>query len=77
MGVGEGVWTVRRRPELALRDSKFAVDVESRVDTEARSSNPSMSLSTSGTGGTWVIWKRDCGGSEPKTCNPSQTNQRF
>lgn len=48
--------------------SKFAVDVESTVDTESRLSNVSMfSPSTSDAGFTCVTWKRACGGSEPKT----------
>jgi hypothetical protein len=55
---------------LGLEDWKFIVVAENRVDTEARSSNPSiMSFSSSGTGAACVIWTREGGSSEPKTCN--------
>lgn len=54
--------------EWGCGDSKFAVDIESSVDTESRLSNTSEGpLSPPDIGFTWVTLKRACGGFEPKT----------
>ena len=57
------VETLRCREEKDCGRSKFAVDIESIVDTESRLSNTSVFSPSF----TCVTWKRACGGSEPKT----------
>lgn len=60
---------------MDLVDCKSVVNAENEVETEAWSSN--TSVISLGAGGTCVTWKREDGGSEPKTYNPPQGNQCF
>lgn len=61
---------VRCLPEIGCGDSKFAVEIESKVDAELRLSNFWVwRHSSSDSRFMRVAWNSAWGGSEPKTCN--------
>jgi hypothetical protein len=61
--------------ERECGDSKFVVDIESRVDVEPPFSDPfGVSYPSSEMGFRCVIWKSAWGGSEPKTCDMEKVN---